>query len=115
MFARGYIEVLFKTADTPLGRQLDAGLARYGGVHLAAFSVTDAATAHARLAASGFRMQPLVEMQRPVDTGGAPGTAAFTLARVEADEMPEGRIQILTHRTEHTVWQPRWLSHRSGR
>ena len=114
MFARGYIEVLFKTADTPLGRQLDAGLASYGGVHLAAFSVADAATAHARLAASGFRMQPLVEMQRPVDTGGAPGTAAFTLARVEADEMPEGRIQILTHRTEHTVWQPRWLSHPNG-
>ena len=114
MFTRGYIEVLFKTADTPLGRQLDAALARYGGVHLAAFSVADAATAHARLAASGFRMQPLVEMQRPVDTGGAPGTAAFTLARVEPGEMPEGRIQILTHRTEHTVWQPRWLSHPNG-
>jgi Glyoxalase-like domain len=114
MFTRGYIEVLFKTADTPLGRQLDAGLARYGGVHLAAFSAADAATAHARLAASGFRMQPLVEMQRPVDTGGAPGTAAFTLARVEPPEMPEGRIQILTHRTEHTVWQPRWLSHPNG-
>jgi hypothetical protein len=114
MFSRGYIEVLFKTADTPLGRELDAGLARYGGVHLAAFAVADAATAHGRLAATGFRMRPLVEMQRPVDTGGAPGTAAFTLARVEAPEMPEGRIQILTHRTEHTVWQPRWLSHRNG-
>jgi Glyoxalase-like domain len=114
MFARGYIEVLFKTADTPLARQLDAGLARYGGVHLAAFSVADAAAAHARLAASGFRMQPLVQMQRPVDTGAGPGTAAFTLARVEPGEMPEGRIQILTHRTEHTVWQPRWLSHPNG-
>src|SRR5262245_11569132 len=114
MFARGYIEVLFKTADTPLGRQLDAGLAPYVGVHLAAFSVADAATAHARLAASGFRMQPLVLMQRPVDTSGGPDTAAFTLARVEPGEMPEGRIQILTHRTEHTVWQPRWLSHPNG-
>ena len=114
MFSRGYIEVLFKTADTPLGRALDAGLARYGGVHLAAFSVADATAAHARLAASGFRMQPLVQMQRPVDTGAGPGTAAFTLARVEPPEMPEGRIQILTHRTEHTVWQPRWLSHPNG-
>ncbi len=28
--------------------------------------------------------------------------------------MPEGRIQILTHHTEHTVWQPRWLSHPNG-
>src|SRR5262249_47965399 len=50
MFARGYIEVLFKTAGTPLGRELDARLARYGGVHLAAFAVADAAAAHARLA-----------------------------------------------------------------
>jgi Glyoxalase-like domain len=114
MFARGYIEVLFKTADTPLGRQLDAGLARYPGVHLAAFAVADAAAAHRRLGEQGFRMQPLVEMQRPVDTGGAPGTAAFTLARVEPGEMPEGRIQILTHRTEQMVWQPRWLEHPNG-
>jgi hypothetical protein len=28
--------------------------------------------------------------------------------------MPEGRIQLLTHRTEHMVWQPRWLSHPNG-
>src|SRR5581483_4850853 len=28
--------------------------------------------------------------------------------------MAEGRIQILTHRTEHTVWQPRWLHHPNG-
>jgi hypothetical protein len=114
MFSRGYIEALFKTADTPLGRELDAALARHGGVHLAAFSVADAAAAHRRLASAGFRMQPLVHMQRPVDTGGAPGIAAFTLARLEPRQMPEGRIQILTHRTEAMVWQPRWLSHPNG-
>ena len=28
--------------------------------------------------------------------------------------MAEGRIQMLAHRTEHTVWQPRWLTHRNG-
>ena len=114
MFSRGYIEVLFKTADTPLGRELEAALARHGGVHLTAFSVADAAAAHRRLASVGFRMQPLVHMQRPVDTGGAPGIAAFTLARLEPGQMPEGRIQILTHRTEAMVWQPRWLSHPNG-
>src|SRR5260370_14556179 len=53
-------------------------------------------------------------MQRPVDADAADGTAAFTLARVEPGEMPEGRIQILTHRTEAMVWQPRWLSHPNG-
>ena len=114
MFSRGYTEVLFKTADTPLGRELDAALARHGGVHLAAFAVADAAAAHRRLVSAGFRMQPLVHMQRPVDTGGAPGIAAFTLARLEPGQMREGRIQILTHRTEETVWQKRWLDHPNG-
>ncbi len=114
MFARGYIEVLFKTADMQLGRELEAGLARYRGVHLAAFAVADAAADHRRLASVGFRVRSLVHMQRPVDTGGEPGTAAFTLSRVEAGEMPEGRIQILTHRSEHMVWQPRWLTHANG-
>jgi hypothetical protein len=111
MLARGYIEVLFKTADTPLGREFEASRARYPGLHLAAFAVADAAAAHQRLAAEGFRVRPLVQMQRPAATEQGTGTAAFTIARVEPDVMPEGRMQILTHRTEHTVWQPRWLRH----
>jgi hypothetical protein len=114
MFTRGYLEVLFKTADTPLGRQLDAGLARYPGIHLAAFAIADASVEHARLTAAGFRTQPVISMQRPVETAGAPGTARFTLARVEPGEMPEGRIQMLVHHTEDMVWQPRWLDHPNG-
>jgi hypothetical protein len=114
MLPRGYVEVLFKTADTPLGREFDASLARYPGLHLVAFAVADAAKEHQRLASSGFRMRPLVDLQRPVETEEGPGKAAFTVARVEAGEMPEGRIQMLTHRTENTVWQPRWLTHPNG-
>jgi hypothetical protein len=114
MFASGYIEVLFKTADTALGRELDASIARYAGIHLAAFSVSDAAAAHRRLDASGFRMRPLAHMQRPVDTTAGPDTAKFTVTRVEPGAMAEGRIQILTHHTESAVWQPRWLTHANG-
>jgi len=111
MFSRGYIEILFKTADTVLGREFDAALARHAGLHLAAFAVADAEQAHARLATAGFRVRPLVRMQRPVETEAGDETAAFTIARVEPDVMPEGRIQMLTHHTEAAVWQPRWLSH----
>ncbi|HEY2136257.1 MAG TPA: VOC family protein [Xanthobacteraceae bacterium] len=114
MFRRGYVEVLFRSADTPLGRDLAAALARYAGLHLAAFAVADAPAAHQRLAQAGFRTQPLVAMQRPVETVQGPDIAAFTIARLEPGQMPEGRIQILTHRTEHTVWQPRWLDHPNG-
>ena len=114
MFQHGYVEALFKTADTPLGRELASAIARYPGVHLAAFSVSDAAAAHRRLEASGFHVRPLVEMQRPVTTALGPDIAAFTVARVEPGEMAEGRVQILTHRTEGSVWQPRWLEHPNG-
>jgi len=111
MFASGYIEVLYKTADMPLGHELDLAIARYAGVHLAAFSVSDAGAAHRRLESAGFRMRPIAHMQRPVDTAAGPDTAKFTVTRVERGEMAEGRIQILTHHTEAAVWQPRWLTH----
>jgi hypothetical protein len=111
MFERGYTEVLFKTADTPLAREFDAMLAEHAGLHLAAFAVADAQAAHRRLAANGFRVRDLVHMSRPVDTEAGCDTAAFTIARVEPGVMPEGRIQMLTHHTQQTVWQKRWLAH----
>lgn len=114
MLTRGYVECLFKTADTPLGQELDKAIERYSGVHLVAFAVKDAEGAHARLAGEGFRMRPLVSMQRPVTTETGPDVAAFTVVRVERGEMAEGRVQMLRHRTEHTVWQPRWLQHPNG-
>jgi hypothetical protein len=111
MFERGYAEVLFKTADTPLAREFDAMLEQHAGLHLAAFAVADAEAAHRRLGESGFAVRDLVRMSRPVDTGAGTATAAFTIARVEPGVMPEGRIQMLTHHTEQTVWQKRWLDH----
>ena len=114
MLTRGYIEVLFKAADTPLGREFEAALGGHVGVHLTNFAVVDAAKAHQRLSDEGFAMRPLVQFQRPVGTEGGPGIAAFTVVRLERGAMPEGRIQILTHRTEDTVWQKRWLAHPNG-
>jgi hypothetical protein len=114
MFERGYVEVLFKTADTPLAREFEAAIGAYSGVHLAACSIADAAAEHKRLADTGFAMRPLVQFQRPVDTETGPGVAAFTVVRLERGAMAEGRIQLLTHRTEDTVWQKRWLRHPNG-
>jgi hypothetical protein len=114
MLARGYVEVLFKTADTALGREFEAALARHSGIQLAAFAVADAAAWHRRLGEAGFRTRPIAPFRRPVDTESGASTAAFTVARVEPGEMAEGRIQMLTHHTEDAVWQPRWLDHPNG-
>jgi hypothetical protein len=114
MLPRGYLEFLFKTADTVLGREFDEGNARYVGIHLIAFGVADAKAQRERLAGSGFAVQPLVALRRPVGTETGTAEAAFTVARVEAGEMAEGRIQMLTHHTEDAVWQKRWLAHGNG-
>jgi Glyoxalase-like domain len=114
MLDRGYIEFLFKTADTPLAKQFDTAMARYRGLHLIAFAVADAAGTHARLATAGFALQPVIDMQRPVETPDGNGVAAFSIVRLQPGQMPEGRIQALTHRTEGTVWQERWLGHPNG-
>jgi len=114
MFSRGYIEILFKTADTPLGLDFESALAGHAGVHLAACSIADAEATHKRLAGAGFAMRPLVQFQRPVETAGGSGIAAFSVVRLERGAMAEGRIQLLAHRTEDTVWQPRWLKHPNG-
>lgn len=114
MLQRGYLEMLFKTADTPLGLEFAAAVEGHAGLHLVAFSVMDGARAHKRVADAGFAMRPLVQFQRPVDTESGPGFAAFTVVRVERGAMVEGRIQMLQHRTEDTVWQKRWLDHPNG-
>ncbi len=111
MLSRGYLEVLFKTSDTPLSRELDTAVSRHAGVHLAAFAVADAAKAHRRLATDGFHVRDLVRMDRLVETESGVAKAAFTIARVAPEAMPEGRIQMLTHHSEQAVWQERWLEH----
>lgn len=114
MLQRGYVEVLAATSDTKLARELEAAVARWPGVHLAAFAVADATTAHRRLAETGFEVQPLVHLSRPVATETGEVVAAFSVVRPTPGQMPEGRIQLLTHYTEAAVWQPRWLRHRNG-
>jgi hypothetical protein len=114
MMTCGYMEVLFKTADTPLGREFEAALARYSGIQLAAFAVADAHAWHRRLGEAGFRTRPIAPFKRPVGTETGTDTASFTVARVEPGEMAEGRIQMLTHHTESAVWQKRWLTHPNG-
>jgi len=115
MFGAGYLEILGATGeDTPLARQLHAGLDRYDGLHLIAFAVADAEAHHGALQARGFEAQPMVRLRRPVPTDDGEATARFDVVRPLAGTMPEGRIQMLTHHTPELVWQPRYLDHANG-
>lgn len=115
MLARGYLEVLTPLGDTPIAREVRAALARYTGLHLAAFSVEDTERHHARLVAEGFPQRPCVTLERETTRAdGSSTTLRFTVARPEVDCLPEGRVQFLTHHTPEALWQPRWLAHANG-
>ena len=111
MLEDGYLEFLVHTADTPIGREFKAALARRAGLHLCAFAVPDAASRHAALAGLGQPMRPLVHFSKDVATDTGTATASFTVARLQAGTMAEGRVQVLTHHDIDAMWQSRWTSH----
>lgn len=108
MLAEGYIEILTPVADTPVARQLHAAVERYAGLHLIAFGA-DAAEAHARLSDESFAPQPVIHLERTVETATGEDTARFSVVRVPSGTMAEGRVQYCQHHTPELVWQERWL------
>ena len=112
MLRSGYLEILAPLSSTPIGRELQAGIGRYVGVHLLAFGSPDTKAEQARLEALGFPQRPVVALRREVETeGGATATLRFTVGRAELGSMAEGRVQFLTHHTPEHLWQTRYLGH----
>lgn len=114
MLREGYIEILTGEGDSPVVRQMRAALARYVGLHLVAFTCADAEAAHARLAAAGVPVQPMVRLRRHIETEAGEAELRFSVIRLEPGTMPEGRIQMLAHHTPEALWQARWLDHANG-
>jgi len=114
MLAEGYLEFLAPTAETPNAARLRASMRRYGGLHLACFGTPAADEEHARLGWHGFEPQPIVELERPIEVDGAAQKARFKVVRAAPEQMPEGRVQFVEHRTPEALWQARWLAHANG-
>lgn len=114
MLPEGYLEFLVHTADTPLGLEFRGALTQRAGLHLLAFGSSDTAERHAALVEAGYPMRPIVHFSREVETQAEKVSASFTVARLRAGTMPEGRVQICTHHTEAAMWQPRWTTHPNG-
>ena len=112
MLRSGYLEILAPLSLTPIGRELQAGIDRYVGVHLLAFGSSDTKAEQARLESLGFPQRPVVALRREVETeSGGTTTLRFTVGRAELGSMAEGRVQFLTHHTPEHLWQTRWLGH----
>ena len=112
MLRSGYLEILAPLAPTSIGRELQAGIDRYVGVHLLAFGSSDTKAEQARLEALGFPQRPVVALRREVEAEiGGTATLRFTVGRAELGSMVEGRVQFLTHHTPEHLWQTRYLGH----
>jgi hypothetical protein len=107
MFEEGYIEILAPTADTPNAQRVRERMKRFVGLHLACFGTPAAEAEHARLAAQGFDPEPVVHLQRRIETGDSVG---FKVVYVAPAKMPEGRVQYCEHLTPRTVWRESFVN-----
>lgn len=107
MFEEGYIEILAPTADTPNAQRVRERMKRFVGLHLACFGTPAAEAEHARLAAQGFDPEPVVRLERKIETGDSVG---FKVVYVPPAKMPEGRVQYCEHLTPRTVWRESFVN-----
>lgn len=115
MLREGYIELLTAVSDSDLANRFRSAVRRHTGLHLLALSTADPVAEHDRLEREGFSPDPPVHLRRPVALADQTASEArFTVLRLPPRQMPEGRIQMVTHHTEEAVWQPRWLDHQNG-
>lgn len=107
MLEQGYLEILCPMLDTPHARRVRKLMARYRGVHLACFGTPDAAFEHQRLEAHGFEPEPIVNLERKIDTGEK---LRFNVVYVPPGKMPEGRVQYCEHFTPEHLWKDEYVN-----
>jgi hypothetical protein len=111
MLEEGYIEILSPTLDTPNARRARTLMARYPGVHLVCFGTQGAEADFARLAAHGFKPEPVVPLARKISRNRL---LRFKVIYLPPGTMPEGRIQYCEHLTPQYLWDKPSLAHRNG-
>jgi hypothetical protein len=111
---RGFLELLAATHATTLADQLVQALGRDEGLHLLALSHEDLAAQRARLVATGFAMQRVVSLRRPVQTPDGTREVAWSVLRPEPGVMAEGRVQFVTSHTPELSWPSGSTVHENG-
>jgi hypothetical protein len=111
MLEQGYIEILAPTLDTPNAQRVRAHMARYGGLHLCCFGTPDAEAERSRLEAHGFAPEPVIRLERKIESEKKLG---FNVVYVPAEKMPEGRVQYCEHLTPELLWTDKALAHTNG-
>jgi hypothetical protein len=108
MLRQGYIELLAVVDPAATSATLERFLARYPGVHILAFSVTDLQAEAARLQRAGIAAPAITHFERSVSDGSSE-MARFDL--LQLPDQPEGRFNLVHHLTPDLLWQDRFLHH----
>jgi hypothetical protein len=110
MLQQGYLELLAVLDPTAASQTVPNFLKRYAGIHTMALEVADADATLSRLATAGFGSLAVSQLDRPANGDEPDGPhARFDLVAVPG--FPEGRVNLIRHRTRDAVWQPRFLAH----
>lgn len=110
MLQQGYIELLGVVDHRLDTLGVPEALARYVGLHILAFGMSDASGEASRLREQGFD-PVLTILERRVCLPDGEDVARFVQLRPDAAMLPEGRVFMLHHETPDLVWQPRYLTH----
>src|SRR5690606_35585791 len=103
----GYIPLIAGLDPSRYHNDLRKFTARYAGIHILAIGIDDPEANLERMRRAGIPIAGVAHLQRPVEAGGP--IAKFS--RLPYPDAPEGRIQLIQHRTPELVWQPRWMDH----
>ena len=110
MLRQGYIELLAVVDANARSATLERFLARYAGIHILAFSIDDPETELVRLRRAGVEAPAISRVDRLVDDADPTGLRA-RFALIPLLEQPEGRLNLVHHRTPEALWQERFLHH----
>jgi hypothetical protein len=110
MLQQGYLELLAVLDPAAASPTVPNFLKRYAGIHTMALEVADADATLPRLADAGFGGLAISQLDRPAN-GDEPDGPRARFDLVPLPGLPEGRVNLIRHRTRDAVWQPRFLTH----
>jgi hypothetical protein len=110
MLGGSYIELLAVVDPNARSATLERFLARYAGIHIMAFAITDEQSAMERLCSAGAKQATVSRSARPFDDAD-PGGRKAEFVLIQTPEQPEGRINLVRHLTRDVLWQEPFMRH----
>jgi hypothetical protein len=111
MFATDYLELLGFGADGAVRAEVQSFPIGLNGL---VFKTFDAEASYRQALAAGLPIRPVQSFSRPVVLAGESRDARFRTTRLDAAQVPMGRVYFCEHLTPDLVWREEWQAHPNG-